>query len=376
MKDESYMKQALMLAGKGVGWVNPNPLVGALVVKNGKIIGEGYHRKYGEAHAERNAFASCSESPQGATLYVTLEPCCHFGKTPPCTQAVLENGIQRVVVGAQDPNPLVAGKGIQMLRQHGVEVAEGVLKVECERLNTVFFHYIRTQTPYVVMKYAMTMDGKIATYTGKSKWITGEAARQHVQQDRHRYSAIMVGVGTVFEDNPMLTCRLPGGRSPIRIICDTHLRTPLQSQIVQTAAEYQTMIATCCTDSFKIQQYQNAGCEVLVLPLKKSHVDLNALMQELGKKGIDSILLEGGGTLNWSALNSGIVQKTQVYIAPKLFGGTGAKSPIGGLGVQVPAQAVRLSPPKIIVLEEDVLLESEVLACLQESLKKSERSAK
>lgn len=200
IKDMEYMQLALALARKGCGWVAPNPMVGAVIVKDGEIIGQGWHEKCGQPHAERNALASCTKSPRGATMYVTLEPCCHTGRQPPCTDAILEAGIRRVVVGSGDPNPLVAGKGIQILRAHGIEVTENVLREECQRLNEVFFHYIRTKRPFVVMKYAMTLDGKIAAYTGASKWITGEKARNHVQEQRHRYSAIMAGVGTVLAD--------------------------------------------------------------------------------------------------------------------------------------------------------------------------------
>ena len=235
MNDKDYMRLALQLAKKGCGWTSPNPMVGAVVVKEGRIIGQGWHQRYGQAHAERNALASCTEDPQGATMYVTLEPCCHYGKQPPCVDAILDAGIHRVVVGSADPNPLVAGKGIAILRAHGIDVTENVLQEECDALNKVFFHYITTKRPFVSMKYAMTMDGKIATYTGASKWITGEIARTHVQRQRHRFRGIMVGVGTILADDPLLTCRIEGGRDPVRIICDTHLRTPLQSQVVTTA---------------------------------------------------------------------------------------------------------------------------------------------
>ncbi len=365
MTDEAYMKLALELAQKGCGWTAPNPMVGAVIVKNGEIIGSGYHQRYGQLHAERNALAACTQSPQGATLYVTLEPCCHYGKTPPCTEAIIENGISRVVIGSPDPNPLVAGKGVTILRQHGITVTEGVLREQCDRLNQVFLHYIQHQTPYVVMKYAMTMDGKIATHSGLSKWITGEAARQQVQQDRHRYSAIMVGVGTVLADDPLLTCRLPDSKNPVRVVCDTHLRTPLNSQIVQTAKDVPTIIATSCNDEEKFALYRQTGCQICMVPEQKGHLDLQQLMQALGQQKIDSILLEGGGTLNWAALQSGIVHKVQAYIAPKLFGGAEAKSPVEGLGVDTPAQAVRLTPPQVIHLGDDILLESEVLPCLQ-----------
>lgn len=375
MKDKDYMQKALELAEKGCGWVNPNPMVGAVIVKNGTIIGTGYHHQYGKLHAERDALQNCTDSPNDATLYVTLEPCCHFGKTPPCTEAIISSGIQRVVIGSFDPNPLVAGKGIEILRRHGIEVADGVLTEACNKFNEVFFHFIQNKTPYVVMKYAMTMDGKIATHSGKSKWITGEIARERVHKDRHRYSGIMVGVGTIITDNPLLTCRLSGLKSPVRIICDTELKTPLQTNVVQTAKQHKTIIATCCTDSIKIQTYKEAGCKVLLMPQKDGYVDLKELMIALGKEGIDSILLEGGQTLNWSALKSGIVNKIQAYLAPKLFGGINAKAPIGGTGIEAPNGAYQLLPPLVTKLGEDILLESEVIGCLQESLKRPEPSA-
>ena len=219
MDDSSYMALAVELAERGVGWVSPNPLVGAVLVKDGCVIGRGWHERCGGLHAERAALADCREDPAGAVLYVTLEPCCHTGRQPPCTEAILAAGIRRVVVGSMDPNPLVAGKGVELLRTHGVEVETGVLREQCDALNPVFFHYIRTKRPYVVMKYAMTLDGKIAAYTGASRWITREAARRHVHEMRHRYRGILAGVGTVLSDDPLLTCRIPGGRDPVRIIC-------------------------------------------------------------------------------------------------------------------------------------------------------------
>lgn len=248
MTDQEYMRRAIELAKRGEGWTSPNPLVGAVIVKNDRIIGEGYHARYGEYHAERNALRACLEPAEGADLYVTLEPCCHYGKQPPCVEAIVQAGIKRVFVGSDDPNPLVAGKGIQYLRERGIAVETHVLKEECDQLNPVFFHFIRRKAPYVVMKYAMTLDGKIAAYTGASKWVTGEEARAYVQQERHRYRGIMVGVGTVLADDPMLNCRMPGGRNPVRIICDTHLRTPLTSRIVRTAKEISTILAVCETD--------------------------------------------------------------------------------------------------------------------------------
>lgn len=361
LKDEYFMKIALENAKKGCGFVNPNPMVGAVIVKDDIIVGEGYHEVFGGFHAERNALNKCGEKAFGGTLYVTLEPCCHYGKTPPCTDIIIESGIKRVVIGSFDPNPLVAGKGAKILEDNGIEVTEGVLKEECDKMNEVFLFFIKNKIPYVTMKYAMTMDGKIASYCGKSKWITGDEARLNVQKDRHRYSGIMVGTGTVFADNPMLTCRQEGYKSPIRIICDTSLKTPLDSNVVKTAKDYTTIIATCCEDESKIQAYKNTGCEVISVTKRENYVDLKELMKILGERGIDSILLEGGGELNWSALKVGIVKKVQAYISPKLMGGKDAKSPIGGVGAESPNEAFKLSTPKITVIGEDILLESEVL---------------
>ncbi len=364
MNDYEYMKMALQLAEKGNGWVAPNPLVGAVIVKEGRVIGTGYHEKYGLAHAERNAISSCTEDPRGATMYVNLEPCCHYGKQPPCVDAILEAGISHVLVGSADPNPMVSGKGVRILREHGVRVTENVMKEECDRLNQVFLHYIQTKRPYVVMKYAMTMDGKIAAYTGASKWITGEEARRHVHQQRHRYRAILVGVGTVLADDPLLTCRVAGGRNPIRVVCDSHLRMPLTSRLAATAKQVLTVIATCCTDPEKYSAYEKAGCRILTVPKKDGRVDLQILMQKLGQQKIDSVLLEGGAMLNWSALESKIVQKVQIYLAPKLFGGQQAKTPIEGTGFPSPSESVILKNSAITPLGEDFLIESEVDNCV------------
>lgn len=368
MTDKEYMLRAIELAKCGIGAVNPNPLVGAVITRNDKILAEGWHERYGELHAERNAIKHFFEkypdqSLKGATIYVTLEPCCHYGKTPPCTEAIIENGFQRVVIGSDDPNPLVAGKGIQMLRDAGIEVVTHLLQKECDALNYVFFHYIRTGMPYVVMKYAMTIDGKIATYTGSSKWITGEKAREHVHEDRNRYTAIMVGVGTVLTDDPMLNCRLPkGGRNPIRVICDTRLRTPLGSRLVMTAKDIRTIIATACADGERQRPYIERGCEMLEVPIaaEGQSIDLKILMEKLGEKNIDSVFLEGGSTLNFSALKSGIVNRVQAYVAPKLFGGNGAKTPIGGIGFAEVEDSIGLKNIQISMFDDDILIEGEL----------------
>ena len=364
--DEKYMLLAIELAKQGQGHVAPNPLVGAIIEKNGKIIGAGYHEKYGEPHAERNALANCIEDPAGATIYVTLEPCCHHGKQPPCTEAIVEAGIKRVVVGSRDPNPMVSGKGNSYLRDHGIEVIEDFKRAECDRINGPFFHFIETKMPYVLMKYAMTLDGKIAAYTGESKWVTGEESRSHVHVLRNRYTGIMVGVGTVLEDNPQLTCRMEGGRNPIRIICDSHLRTPVDFQIVETAKTVPTIIGTCETDVAKHKPYLDKGCEIIVVPEKEGHVDVRALLKELGERNIDSILLEGGGTLNWTFVKEGLVNRVATYVSPKIFGGAQAKSPVEGQGFPTPAEGMELEIVNIEDMGDDILIESEVKSCSQE----------
>lgn len=359
--DKKYMKMALELAEKGRGSTSPNPMVGAVIVKSGAVIGRGCHEKYGGPHAERNALASCSISPAGGTMYVTLEPCCHYGKQPPCVDAILRSGISRVVIGSADPNPLVRGKGMEILKSHGVDVTEGICSDECHELNHVFFHYITTRRPFVAMKYAMTSDGKITAYTGRSKWITGKKAREHAHELRHRYTGIMVGIGTVLRDDPLLTCRIEGGRDPIRIICDSGLRTPLDSQIMKTAGNIPTIIASCCGDRDRIADYEKAGCRILDIRRKGDHIDPEELMIKLAAENIDSILLEGGGTLNWSALNSGIVQRVYTYMAPKILGGADAKTPVEGPGVTGPDLGFRLKFMNMTRLDEDILIESEVI---------------
>lgn len=366
MAEEQFMKRAIELAKKGVGWTAPNPLVGAVVVKNGRVIGEGYHRKYGELHAERNALAACTEDPAGATLYVTLEPCCHYGKTPPCTEIIIEKKIAKVVIGSRDPNPKVAGKGARILREHGIEVVEDYMREACDALNPVFFHYITTKTPYVVLKFAMTLDGKIATRTGASKWITGEAARNHVHQLRGRYAGILAGIGTVLADDPMLNCRIDGAHQPLRIILDSHLRIPMGSRLVRSAKEYPLLIV--CNESIRdreeganrIQKLEEAGAKVWTLPEKNGHPDLNVLMQRLGEEKIDSVLIEGGGTVNEAALKAHIVHHVYAYIAPKIFGGEDAKTPVEGSGIRLPQECANLRLAKITVLLNDMLLEYDV----------------
>ena len=355
-EDIEYMRRAMELAERGVGFTNPNPMVGAVIVKGGKVIGEGWHERCGEWHAERNAFKNCTVSAEGATMYVTLEPCCHYGKTPPCTEIIIEKNIKKVYVGSMDPNKLVAGKGVKILEENGIEVECGVLKDECDKLNEVFFHYITNKTPYVVMKYAMTMDGKIACENGDSKWVTGEKARETVQNMRKKYMGIMVGINTVLEDNPMLNCRIEENVDPIRIICDSNLRIPFESNIVNTANKIQTIVV--CTnkaDKDKQRWLENKGIEVIRQKVK-GRVVLSDLMKILGEKGIDSILLEGGGTLNAQALKENIVNKICCFIAPKIVGGANAKSPIEGKGVEKMMEAYNLRNLEIQKIGNDIML--------------------
>ena len=357
-KKEEYMRRALELARKGEGHTSPNPMVGCVVVKDGRIISEGYHEKYGEFHAERNALTRCTEDTAGADLYVTLEPCCHQGKTPPCTDIIIEKKIARVFVGSMDSNPLVAGKGVQILRDHGIYVETGILDAECRKLNEVFYHYIATKTPFVVMKYAMTLDGKIACATGDSKWVTGEIARTQVHRMRGRYRGIMVGIGTVLADDPMLNCRVEGGVDPVRIICDSNLHIPTESQIVKTASDIETIVA-CSQEALeserkqeKIRRLKEAGIQII--GTEGAHgVNLVELMKKLGGQNIDSILLEGVGTLNASALEDGIVNKVYAYIAGKLIGGMDARSPVEGMGIDRMADAITLQNVEIEKLGDD-----------------------
>ena len=339
------MRRAIELAKKGEGFTNPNPMVGCVVVKDGKIISEDYHHRYGEYHAERNALLKCTTDTTGAELYVTLEPCCHYGKTPPCTDIIIEKGIGKVYVGSSDPNPLVDGGGNRILREHGIEVTEHVLEKECDAINEIFLHYIKNKNPFVAMKYAMTLDGKIAAHTGDSKWITSEEARAHVHLLRKKYAGIMAGIGTVMADNPMLNCRICEGADPVRVICDSSLKIAPDSNIVSTAHEIPVIIA-CAKDASEEKEkiLQEKGVQVVrVQRTDEGRLDLKELMKYLGReKKIDSVLLEGGGTLNASALTQGVVNKVYAYIAPKLIGGALSKSPIEGEGIDLMKDAVNL----------------------------------
>ncbi|WP_434088476.1 bifunctional diaminohydroxyphosphoribosylaminopyrimidine deaminase/5-amino-6-(5-phosphoribosylamino)uracil reductase RibD [Carnobacterium inhibens] len=360
--DEVYMRMALDLARKGKGWTTPNPLVGAVIVKGGRIIGQGYHQKYGQPHAEVNAIASAKEDVTGATLYVTLEPCSHFGKTPPCSDLLIDKNIKRVVVGTLDPNPLVAGKGIERLRNNGIEVVTGVLEEESQKLNEIFIKYIVTKEPFVVMKNAMSLDGKIATVTGESQWISGESSRKQVHSLRHELAGIMVGIETIIKDDPQLTSRTLNSRNPIRIVVDSQLRIPIASKVLTQQDKAKTIVATTKrANNEKLDTLKQMGIEVIVIKEKYERVDLRELMKVIGAKGIDSILLEGGANLNFSALEEGIVDKIQSYIAPKIIGGIEAKTAVEGAGIQLLKNAFKIDRMTPVMVGEDLFVEGYIV---------------
>lgn len=351
------MKLALELAKKGQGFVNPNPMVGAVIVKNGEVIAKGYHRKFGFPHAEVEAFRNADKSVEDSTLYVTLEPCCHYGKTPPCADLIVQKKVKRVVVGVLDPNPLVAGRGIRKLQKAGIDVTVGVMQDECRKLNEVFFKYILNKKPFVVMKAAVSLDGKIATKKGESKWISGRESRKRVHESRGKYSAVMVGINTVLEDDPLLTCRVKEKNNPIRVIVDSNLRIPLDSKIIKTVSEVPVVIATVNKDLEKIKKLMKMGVTVLKTNNKDGRVDLNELISELGKRNIDSILIEGGGTLNYSALQAGVVDKVEFYIAPKIIGGVDAKTSVEGIGIDKLCETFNVNFGEVSRIGNDILIQ-------------------
>lgn len=351
MSDEQYMRLALDLAATAQGKTNPNPLVGAVIVKDGMIVGTGLHRKAGEPHAEVHAFRMAGEHAKDATLYVTLEPCSHFGKTPPCANLVKESGVKRVVVAMQDPNPSVAGRGIQLLRDAGIEVEVGVLEQEAYSLNERFIHNMLTGLPFVVSKFAMTLDGKIATATGHSKWVTSEEARADVHNLRDKMDGILVGVGTVLADNPSLTTRLENrqGKNPTRIVLDRQLRTPLTTHVANTELA-PTILVTEVTDEAQIVPYTAQGVKVLQADLS----DLQGVLSLLYEEGITDILVEGGGEVNAAFLRANLINKFFVYVAPKVLGGRGSITPFTGENVETIDEALQLKFTAVETIGQDL----------------------
>jgi diaminohydroxyphosphoribosylaminopyrimidine deaminase/5-amino-6-(5-phosphoribosylamino)uracil reductase len=358
MTDEFFIKRTLTLAARARGMTSPNPMVGALLVRNGKILSEGFHKKAGTPHAEAIAIDRAGERAAGATLYVSLEPCCHKDKrTPPCTQKIIAARIDKVVVSMKDPNPKVSGKGIDELRSAGIEVVAGIFEEEARRLNEYYIKHVTTGTPFVIMKIAMTLDGKIATPGGESKWITGELARKAVHRLRGGVDAIMTAIGTVKADNPRLTCRIRGGKNPSRVIIDPGLQIQPDANVLCVPPE--TTIVTRSEQSEARSQKESAledkGVRIIHFAGKK--VDLPWLMKELGATGISSLLIEGGSSLNSYCVESGIVDKVMFFIAPKIIGGKDSYSAIGGKAFRSLQEAHRVRDVKIRKIGEDILVE-------------------
>lgn len=360
--DARFMRMALTQARKGLGRSSPNPAVGAVVVKDGQVVGKGYHAKAGTPHAEVHALAAAKEQARGATIYVTLEPCHHIGRTPPCTRAIMQAGIRRVVYGASDPNPQVLGGGGDYLASQGLEVKAGVLKEVCRDEHRFFFTHVTTGRPHVILKTAATLDGKTASRTGHSRWVTGEKSRAHVHRLRGWLDAICVGRGTALGDNPQLTCRAKGGRDPLRVVVDSTLKLSPQAKVINPKSSAGCVIACVHpAPETKKASLQAAGARILPLPSDQDGgVDLAALLDELGGMGVTSLLLEGGAGLAWGFLRAGLIDEVMYFFAPKLIGGSSAPPMIGGLGFERMDQALALEKPAIRRLGDDLLLTARV----------------
>lgn len=388
--DTVFMRQAISLAWEGTGFVSPNPLVGAVIVKDGQVLAAACHQKYGAEHAEVRAIAAAGANARGATLYCTLEPCCHQGQQPPCTEAIKKAGITRVVIGSRDPNPLVSGKGQAELISAGITVTADFLRGECDKLNPIFFHYITTGLPYVALKYAMSLDGKIATCRGDSQWITGAEARSYGHQLRHKYKAVLIGRGTAQADDPLLTARFTGASQPVRIVLDSQLRISPQAKLVETAGEIPTIIATDFLLPFaeksaaslskvaqgasavqststnqaaraeKAQLLEAKGVQILQTELVDGQIAIAPLLKKLAAQKIDSVFVEGGGRVHWSFIESGLVNKVYAFIAPVIIGGAAALTPVEGAGFPILAESWKLQNLESRKLGKDLLLTGEI----------------
>ncbi len=356
---EYYIRQCLELAVKGEGQVSPNPMVGSVVLdKNDEIVGKSYHQKYGEPHAEVNALDIASNKAKHGTIYVNLEPCSHYGKTPPCADRIIKEGIKKVVIGMQDPNPKVAGNGIKKLNDAGIEVITGILEDECKKLNEIFIKNIKHKKPFIVVKTASTIDGKIATSKKSSKWITSEKARDRVQQLRNKYDAILTGSGTVLEDDPTLNCRMDGGRNPVRIIIDSTLKTPPSAKVYKQCG---TPVCVAVADSIednKIKKYPD-HINFIKCPLNDAQkIDLNYLTQKLYENNIYSIMIEAGGSLNGAFIKENLIDKLYLFLAPKILGDNKGSSLFDGLNIENISQCKNIKIENIEILSPDLLLES------------------
>ena len=365
--NEKYMRMAIELAKKGAGAVNPNPMVGAVVVKNGEVIGRGYHKFFGGPHAEVYALEEAGEKAEGAIIYVTLEPCSHYGKTPPCAKKIIDMGIKKCFIGSSDPNPKVAGKGVSMLKEAGIEVVENVLKEECDEVNQVFFKYIKTKIPYLFVKCGITLDGKIALSNGISKWITNSIAREKVQYYRNKFMGIMVGINTVLTDNPSLTARIENGVNPFRIIVDPNLQIDENCKVVKNNEDEKTMIITSQknlftedTENTEIQIKQKRLSEenkVKFIFIDGEKFSFKEMLEEIGKTGIDSILLEGGETLISLAFEENVIDGGEIFIANKILGDSKSKPFISGFVREKMEEAVQLTNVRNNIYGENVGME-------------------
>jgi riboflavin biosynthesis protein ribD len=357
-KDKEYMKFAIKLAKQGEGKVNPNPVVGAVVVKDDVIIGKGYHKVFGKAHAEVYALEEAGKLARNATIYVTLEPCSHFGKTPPCAEKIIKMGIKRCVIGSNDPNPKVAGKGIEMLRAAGIEVTRNVLKEECDELNQVFFKYIKSEIPYLFLKCGITMDGKIALSNGVSKWITNEKAREKVQYYRNKFMGIMIGINTVLYDNPSLTARIENGVNPFRIIVDPNLKITEEYNVIKNNEDEKTIIITSVINknNEKIKKMEK-NKKIKFIFLEEKCFSMNDMLREIGKHGIDSVLLEGGEALISKAFSEKVIDGGEIFISNKIFGDNNAKSFISGFAAENTDEALTLDNIKYNVYDNNIGVE-------------------
>jgi diaminohydroxyphosphoribosylaminopyrimidine deaminase/5-amino-6-(5-phosphoribosylamino)uracil reductase len=352
--DTMWMRRALELAELGRGWVEPNPLVGAVVVRDGHVAGEGWHQRFGQAHAEVNALAAAGEAARGATLYVTLEPCCHHGKTPPCTDAAIRAGVMRVVAAMVDPFAEVHGKGVEILRAAGVAVDVGLCQEDAERLNAPYLTLLGSGRPYVHAKWAMTLDGKLCTRSGDSKWISNEASRRRVHELRGRMDGIIVGIGTVLADDPLLTARPPGPRTPARIVLDRQCRLPASSQLVRTIAEAPVMVVTVAGCS-GADALRSAGCAVLEVPALQGRPSVVELLDALGRQRMTNVLVEGGAEVLGSFFDAAVVDEWWAFVAPRIVGGAG-KSPVGGSGAAKIIEGLKFAESRVETMEEDVLI--------------------
>jgi diaminohydroxyphosphoribosylaminopyrimidine deaminase/5-amino-6-(5-phosphoribosylamino)uracil reductase len=356
--DEQWMKRTLRLAEKGWGRTSPNPMVGAVLVKNGAVVGQGYHTKAGEAHAEIVALQEAKEEARGAVLYLNLEPCTHYGKTPPCAPQIIQSNVKRVVIGMEDPNPLVKGKGVEILRRAGLEVDVGVLEKECQRLNEAFSKFILKKEPFVILKVAATLDGKMATRNGDSKWISGEASRHLVHQWRDRVDGVLVGIGTVLKDDPMLTSRIKKGRDPYRIVLDSRLKIPEEAKVINTSPSKTIIASTEIAPKDKIEKLEQKGVQIFLLDSKEGKINLKSCLSKLGEIGMMSLMVEGGSRVNGSFLDEGLIDKLFLFLSKKIMGDPQALGIFGGKGTSSVQEVIVLKEMKTRKIGEDILIES------------------